>query len=254
MIDAVDPPVTQLPPQGKPRQKSKVYPLSGGKRSTLRQGYAGGRERSPAVHLMKLSPHGINLMGSSGPATIRWEEVAAALAAKSPVGVTNNVVDENPFNGKLKTELVLVEEKLSPEAYNFMLAKYLKDSKAIDWTYYYAWVGACEIAKANKWGNRSGRQIYRNAARLAVDMELDRQSYCWCPACGGTGRNRLGDCRPCGGSGKREVKHAELARIIGVDRNNYAKVWVPRIVAISEMLEAWEKAAITHLYTQLVQE
>jgi hypothetical protein len=247
--------VTQLPAQEKPRQKAKLYPLSGGERTELRRGYAGGRERSPAVHLMKLSPHGISLMGSSGPATIKWEEVAAALAAKSPVGVTNAVVDQNPFNlHQVTTELVLIEEKLPVEAYNFMLAKYLKDEKAVNWTYYYAWCHACEMAKENKWGNRSGKEIYRNASRLAVDMELNLQSYCWCPACAGTGRNRLGECRPCKGSGKRAVKHAELAKILEVDRSNYARVWMPRVAAIGKMLEAWERIAVTHLYMQLVQD
>lgn len=234
--------ITACPPAEPKKRPTLVYPFSGG---TVARGKdeLGSRERSPVLRLLKLSTQGFKIVGGAGMVRISAQDVAAALGAPAPVAWNNTPDGLEPVMGKLPSE-----------AYYFGLAKYLGDPSAIGITENNATVLAVTLKKQLGWKTRTGSEVYRHVGKLAVSMHIDLQSWCWCPACNGTGLNRKGTCGRCRGSGRRELTHTELAAYIGVTKQAYHKTWVPRVDMIYNELGLWDQALISHLYQQFAAE
>lgn len=178
-----------------------------------------------------MSPKGISIQGAGGGRVeISQMDVAAALAA--------------PIRTKKKLK------SLSKEAYQFGLAKYLDDEAAIQAVLYMAWNVAVNMATAEGWKIKTGSHVLRLSSRVALLKVLKHEQLHRCTHCMGTGRNRKGDCKPCKGTGKRELKHREIARALGTDVMNYRRRWEPRVARMETIFECWDEEILGHLYYQ----
>ncbi len=102
------------------------------------------------------------------------------------------------------------------------------------------------VANAQGWKKRNDENFLRRMSSAAITECLITKEHCL--ACKGTGITIATLCERCGGAGRQPLARSELAKMIGVSKNNWKKRYEAQYIEAKHLLAEYERLLIKKLH------